>query len=116
TVGQSGYITIDAVQGSIIFPVLEPFGKDLASQFYAAEQNLIDKYTYQALYDSTKVVAQTQFIAKNRYILKGSFQSSNTNEYSLNAVNVAEGSVRVFAGTLPLQEGLDYTVNYMSGS
>jgi cell surface protein SprA len=116
TLGQSGYITIDAVQGSIIFPVLEPFGKDLASQFYPAEQNLIDKYTYQALYDSTKVVAQTQFIAKNRYILKGSFQSENTNEFNLNAINVAEGSVRVFAGTLPLQEGLDYTVNYMSGT
>ncbi|WP_432709272.1 cell surface protein SprA [Pedobacter sp.] len=116
TLGKSGYVTIDAQQGSLIFPVLEPFGKDLASQFYAAEQNLIDKYTYQALYDSTKVVAQTQFIAKNRYILKGSFQSSNTNEYSLNAINVAEGSVRVFAGTLPLQEGLDYTVNYMNGS
>jgi len=111
----AGYITIDPLNGRIIFPVIEPFGKDLASQFNPGEQNLIDKYTYPALYDSTKVVAQQLFTRQNRYILKGFFQSDVASEFSLNSINVPEGSVKVFSGTIPLQEGLDFTVDYQGG-
>ena len=84
-------MTIDPLHGRIIFPVLEPFGEDLASQFYATEQNLADKYTFKALYDSTKVVAQQQFMHQNKFILKGTYQSEVSSEFSLNAINVAEG-------------------------
>lgn len=112
---QGGYVTLDPLYGRIIFPVLEPFGQDLASQFYSTEQNLIDKYTFQALYDSTKVVAQQQFMRQNKFILKGRYQSEVSSEFSLNAINVPEGSVKVFSGNLPLQEGLDFTVDYLGG-
>ncbi|WP_432711900.1 cell surface protein SprA [Pedobacter sp.] len=115
TSGSEGYVTIDPLNGRLVFPVLEPFGADLASQFYGTEQTLIDKYTFTALYDSTKVVAQQQFLRQNKYILKGSFQSAVSSEFSLNSVNVPEGSVKVFAGTMPLQEGLDFTVDYVGG-
>src|SRR5690606_24256196 len=37
-------ITIDAANGRIIFPVVEPFGADLARQFDPSETALIDKY------------------------------------------------------------------------
>jgi len=111
----NGYITIDPLNGRIIFPVIEPFGKDLAAQFEPGEQNLIDKYTFTALYDSTKVVAQQLFTSQNRYIIKGAYQSEVASEFSLNSINVPEGSVKVFSGTIPLQEGTDFTVDYQGG-
>ena len=112
---KNGYITIDPLNGRIIFPLLEPFGKDLADQFLPSEQAFIDKYTFTALYDSTKVIAQQLFTRQNRYIIKGSYQSEIASEFSLNAINVPEGSVKVFAGTIPLQEGADFTVDYQGG-
>lgn len=111
----SGYITIDPMQGRIIFPVIEPFGKDLAAKFTPAETNLVDKYTFPQLYDSTKVVATQLFQNKNRYFLKGNYQSQITSEFNLNSINVPQGSVRVFAGTIPLIEGNDFTVDYNMG-
>lgn len=112
----NGYTTIDPVNGKIIFPVIEPFGKDLAAQFnQTTEQSLIDKYTFTALYDSTKVIAQQLFPNKNRYVIKGAYQSEVSSEFSLNSINVPEGSVKVTAGTMPLQEGVDYTVDYQGG-
>ncbi|HEY0174815.1 MAG TPA: cell surface protein SprA [Pedobacter sp.] len=111
----TGYITIDPLNGRIIFPVVEPFGKDLAAQFNPGEQNLIDKYTYTALYDSTKVIAQQLFTKQNRYIIKGAYQSQVASEFSLNSINVPQGSVKVFSGTIPLQEGVDFTVDYQGG-
>jgi len=115
TNNKKGYITIDPLNGRIIFPVIEPFGKDLADQFSAAEQLLSTKYTFPALYDSTQVIARQLFSKQNRYIIKGGYQSEVSSEFSLNSINVPEGSVHVFAGNIPLQEGNDFTVDYMSG-
>jgi cell surface protein SprA len=112
---RKGYITIDPLNGRIIFPVIEPFGKDLAEQFNPAEQLLAAKYTFPALYDSTQVIARQLFTKQNRYILRGGYQSEVSSEFSLNSINVPEGSVKVFAGNIPLVEGNDYTVDYMSG-
>ena len=111
----SGYITIDPANGRIIFPIIEPFGQDLASKFLPSEQALIDKYTFTALYDSTQTIAKQLFQNKNRYVIKGHYQSEVSSEFSLNAINVPEGSVKVFAGTMPLQEGVDFTVDYQGG-
>ncbi len=108
--------TIDPLNGRIIFPVIEPFGKDLRAQFdETTEQALISKYVYQPLYDSTKALAQQFFPALNRYIIKGTYQSQVSSEFQLNAINVPEGSVTVTAGTLRLTEGADYTVDYNIG-
>ncbi|MEQ7800847.1 cell surface protein SprA [Pedobacter sp. ASV1-7] len=111
----NGYITIDPLNGRMIFPLIEPFGDDLADQFLPSEQVLIDKYSFRALYDSTKVVAQQLFSNQNRYVIKGTYQSEISSEFSLNSINVPEGSVKVFAGTIPLQEGADFTVDYQGG-
>lgn len=111
----SGYITIDPQNGRIIFPEVEPFGKDLASQFAPGEQNLIDKYTFPQLYSLTKSDAQQLNADKDRYLIKGSYQSDISSEFSLNAINVPEGSVKVYMGSIPLVEGSDYTVDYMGG-
>jgi len=112
----NGYVTIDPLNGRLIFPLIEPFGKDLAAKFdLPAEQNLADKYTYPELYTSTKVEAQQLFSNKNLYIVKGTYQSEISSEFSLNSINVTEGSVKVFSGTIPLQEGADFTVDYQGG-
>ncbi|UKT63211.1 cell surface protein SprA [Pedobacter mucosus] len=111
----TGYVTIDPTNGRIIFPIIEPFGKDLAARFLPSEQALIDKYTFTALYDSTQIIARQLFQNKNRYLIKGNYQSEISSEFSLNAINVPEGSVKVFAGTMPLTEGIDFTVDYQGG-
>ena len=59
-------------------------------------------------------VAQ-QYPEKNKYRLKGTYQSSSGAEIRLNAMNVPEGSVTVTAGSQKLVENQDYTVDYMLG-
>ncbi|QTE40548.2 cell surface protein SprA [Mucilaginibacter gossypii] len=108
-------ITIDSQNGRISFPVVEPFGSDLASKFTPGETDLVKRYVYQPLYDSTKTIAQQYFPALNRYVIKGTYTSTGGSEYQLNAVNIPQGSVNVTAGTVKLQEGNDYTVDYNSG-
>lgn len=105
--------TIQASNGRIFFPVLEPFGKDLRTVFMA-DQDLADKYAYDSLYTTTKTNAE-QFPEKNKFILEGFFKSSSSNEIALNAFNVPQGSVKVTAGGIPLTENVDYTVDYTLG-
>jgi cell surface protein SprA len=109
-------ITINPQAGRIIFPVREPFGSYLRSQFCntPADQATANFYTYDALYDSTKTQAQQQ-PEKNKFSLRGSFQSSSGSEIPLNAVNVPQGSVKVTAGGKQLVENVDYTVDYTLG-
>ena len=105
-------ITAKSSNGRIIFPVREPFGNYLASQFDSP--SLAEKYSYQILYDSTLTVAQ-QFPEKNKFRLKGTFESSSGAEIRLNAMNIPAGSVTVTAGSQKLVENQDYTVDYMLG-
>ncbi|GIV34898.1 MAG: hypothetical protein KatS3mg031_2433 [Chitinophagales bacterium] len=109
-------ITIIPSNGRIIFPVLEPFGQDLEDRFKAAGDppSLYERYVYHQLYDSTKVIAQ-QFPNFNRFVLKGTYKSSVTNEISLGAFNIPAGSVTVTAGGQKLVEGRDFTVDYNLG-
>jgi cell surface protein SprA len=109
-------VTIDSKNGRVIFPVLEPLGSDLQKEFNAStEADLINKYVYFELYDSTKSDAQ-QIAAKDKYYIKGRFQSSASNEIQLQgAINLAPGSVKVTAGSRTLVEGTDYTVDYNQG-
>jgi cell surface protein SprA len=108
-------ITIDSQNGRIMFPVLEPFGSDLARQFIPSENDLVARYVYQPLYDSTKTIAQQFFPKLNRYLIKGTYTSQSGSEYQLNAVNIPQGSVVVTAGSVKLQEGNDYTIDYSAG-
>jgi cell surface protein SprA len=106
-------ITINSANGRIIFPVLEPFGKDLARKI--GEPSLIEKYVYQELYDST--LTKARLVAeKNKFRLSGTYQSSSSSEISLNAVNVPRGSVVVTANGMKLQEGTHFTVDYIMGT
>ena len=105
-------ITAKSSNGRIIFPVREPFGNYLVNQF--SDLTTAEKYSYQILYDSTLTVAQ-QFPEKNKFRLKGTYESSSGAEIRLNAMNVPAGSVTVTAGSQKLVENQDYTVDYMLG-
>lgn len=106
-------ITIIPNQGKIIFPVLEPFGDDLKPAL-GADPALERKYLYNTLYDSTKIVAQ-QKQQNNRFLIKGQYRSSFSDDIYLGSFSLAEGSVTVTAGGSVLQEGIDYQVDYGSG-
>ncbi len=106
-------VTINPQQGKLIFPVLEPFGRDLAPAFAGTPQ-LERKYLYSILYDSTKTVAR-QFQQNNRYVIRGSYKSSSSSEIFLNAFNIPQGSVSVTAGGQRLVENQDYQVDYGIG-
>lgn len=106
-----GY-TIQAQNGRIIFPVVEPFGSHLRKMI--GDDRIADKYVFQELYDSTLTVAR-QIAEKNKYRLTGEYQASAANEISLGAMNVPRGSVRVTAGGVTLTENSDYTVDYTMG-
>ncbi|MCK5822969.1 MAG: cell surface protein SprA [Bacteroidales bacterium] len=106
-----GY-TINASNGRIIFPVLQPFGKYLEEKINKPEDAA--KYIFNELYDSTQNMAQ-QLAEKNKFFLSGEYQSSSSSEISLNAISVPEGSVVVTAGGMQLVENQDYTVDYAMG-
>lgn len=107
--------TVLSPYSRIIFPVLEPFGRDLASQVYT-DTTLpgIKDTLYYALYDSIKAVAQ-QYPNLNRFVMKGSARTSGSADISI-GYNIPEGSVTVTAGGQTLVEGNDYDINYDLGT
>ncbi len=108
--------TILSQQGKIIFPVLEPFGRDLeALAFSGVASTIKDKYLYKELYDSIKAIAQT-YANKNRFAMQGQAKGTGGSDIYLGAFNIPQGSVRVNAGGQVLVEGQDYTVDYNLGS
>lgn len=112
-------ITVNTETGLIIFPYLEPFSEALREQFNA-EQNLnlrdqlIQKYSYDTLYRTTKAEAEL-FATKNKFFLVGQYNAGSAKEILIPGFGVSPGSVKVFAGGIPLIENSDYSVDYTFG-
>jgi cell surface protein SprA len=106
-----GY-TVDATNGRIYFPTVEPFGSSLVSRI--TDQKLAAEYAYNELYEQTQVEAK-EYAEKNKFLLKGEFQSSSGSQIRLGATNVPRGSVKVTAGGRTLVENEGYTVDYNLG-
>ena len=113
-------VTINSKNGRIYFPLLEPFGSDLRQKIVDSSANPIaagriaSKYIFEELYDSTQTRAE-QIAEKNKFFLKGQYQSSSSSEIQLNAMNIPKESVVVTAGGRSLVENVDYTVDYTLG-
>jgi cell surface protein SprA len=112
-------ITINSETGTIVFPYLEPFNKALRDLFtkesnLALRDQLTRKYVYDTLYRTTKAEAEL-VTTKNKFYLTGSFKAGSGKEIIIQGFNISPGSVKVYAGGMPLQEGLDYTVDYTFG-
>ncbi len=104
--------TIQASNGRVFFPVLEPFGSYLRAKIN--DKTYADKYCYDSLYSMTKTGAQ-QYPDRNKYLLEGQYKSESGSDIALNALNVPQGSVKVTAGGVLLVENSDYTVDYTLG-
>jgi len=108
--------TIFSQQARIVFPLLEPFGRDLQQRaFNGSPQSTIDKYVYYPLYDTIKEIAKT-YANLDRFIISGKAKGTSASEISLGAFNVPQGSVSVSAGGTILREGVDYSVDYGLGT
>ncbi len=106
-------ITINTQQGKVIFPVLQPFGRDLSPSL-GSDPNLQRKYVYNVLYDSTRTIA-LQDQQNDRYIMRGSYKSTSGSEIFLGGFNIPPGSVTVTAGGTKLVENTDYQIDYGLG-
>ena len=98
--------TIMPSTGEIIFPVLQPFGKDFPS-------TLPDSLKYQAIYDTTVTFAK-QDRTKDKFIMSGEYSAEVTSVYSI-GFQAVENSVKVYLNGNLLKEGADYTVDYNLG-
>ncbi len=107
-------VTVNARTGTIIFPVVEPFGETLASRFEPSETSLIEKYVFDTLYRTTQADAEL-VASKNKFFILGEFSGGSSSEIVLPGINVSPNSVVVMAGNTPLTEGLDFTVDYNLG-
>jgi cell surface protein SprA len=122
-------LTIDAENGRIIFTSVEPFGSYLHGKLdnipatggiprsydnpasYNANQA---KYVYRDMYRTTKAQA-LQSADKNKYLIKVQYKATGQEGIPIGAFNVPRGSVTVTAGGRVLQEGIDFTVDYIAG-
>lgn len=107
-------LTILSSRGLVIFPVLEPFGSNLAKQFTPNETVLREKYVFDTLYRTTQ--ADAELVTRlNKFFIKGRLTAGSASEIQLPGLNISPGSVIVQAGNIPLTEGVDYTIDYNVG-
>lgn len=108
-----GY-TVISQYSRIIFPMLEPFGRDLSPKVFSNAALGADSLYY-PLYDSIKTTAINQFPNLDRFILQGTAKTSSSSDISI-GYNIPPGSVSVTAGGQQLIENIDYTINYDLGT
>ena len=99
-------LTVIPETGEVIFPVLEPFGRDLPEE-------IPDEYAFPEVYDTIQTSARN-IKAKDKWILVGKSTGEATSSYSL-GFNVVENSVRILLNGRELTPGVDYTVDYNIG-
>jgi len=117
-------LTVIPNSGTIVFPVLEPFGgsmlerfEELAPKFASGgrtPEQLYELYGYPTLYKQTPTAARRE-LEQNRFFLKGTYKSSTSSEISLGTFNLPPNSVTVRAGGQILVEGQDYEIDYGIG-
>ena len=108
--------TLDAQQGRVVFPYLEPFGNrliDLLEDSPAAQED-IEQLAYRELYVQRQSNA-AQSSKNSFYGFSGVSRGGVQDNYSL-GFELVEGSVRVRANGVELQENVDYQVDYSFGS
>ncbi|MBV8326021.1 cell surface protein SprA [Chryseobacterium sp.] len=102
-------ITVRPENGKIIFTKVQPFGDYLQNVLGSNDP----KYVLHDLYDKQK---QTPSFVPQWYTIEGRYKGTQGQGISLGAVNVPQGSVKVSANGVQLNEGVDYTVDYMLGT
>ncbi len=104
-------VTVIPRTGSVVFPVLEPFGRSLVDLI--DDPHLADSLNYNALYDTTLIGAREQ-LERNKFVMRTRVKSGFSGEVQLGPF-VPQGSVRVTAGGRTLVENQDYEIDYSLG-
>ncbi len=99
-------ITVLPTTGEIIFPVLQPFGRDLPTA-------IPDTFNFREVYDTSSISARN-IKAKDKWILTGKSSGEASSTYQL-GFNIVENSVRVLLNGRELSPGSDYIVDYNIG-
>ncbi|MEX2572740.1 MAG: cell surface protein SprA [Balneolaceae bacterium] len=108
--------TLDARNGRLIFPYLEPFGSRLEDLLLEAgtPAEEVDRLVFDQLYEERRQNA-SRLSENNFYRFDGLVKGGVQENFTLD-VALVEGSVRVYANGSELQEGIDYQVDYSFGS
>lgn len=106
----------NAQRGEIIFPSREPFRLGLRDYFRSkGNEQLADQYVFNEVYDTTYQAAQLN-TSRDRFLIVGQASGSMANNRIPLAYNLAPGSVSVRLDGQQLREGVDYTVDYYTGT
>jgi cell surface protein SprA len=119
-------VTVIEKTGSVVIPVLEPFGSHFTVENIKKQlperlkdvpisETLLNTYKYQELYDTTVVTTAHTGLARNKFRMVGKVKSSANNGEIYLGPFVPQGSVRVNAGGKQLVEGQDYEIDYSLG-
>lgn len=106
----------NAQRGEITFPSLEPFREGLR-EYFAAKGNaqLAEQYVFNEVYDTTEIAARL-VTAKDRFLIVGEGTGTSSGSRIPLAYQLAPGSVRVTLDGMALREGVDFMVDYNSGT
>lgn len=99
-------LTIIPITGEVIFPTLQPFGRNLPGSLDPALR-------YLAVYDTIQAIAR-QNKSKDKWVLAGKSSGDASSVYQL-GFNIVENSVRVRLNGRELSPGSDYSVDYNTG-
>jgi len=106
----------NSMRGEIIFPSLEPFREGLREYFTSrGNAQLAEQYVFNEVYDTTDQAARL-VTAKDRFLIVGEALGTASGNRIPLAYQLAPGSVRVTLDGAALREGVDYTVDYTSGT
>ncbi|MEX0662274.1 MAG: cell surface protein SprA [Balneolaceae bacterium] len=108
--------TLDALEGRIIFPYLEPFGsriEELLGGSPVGEEET-ERLVYNELYNERSSNAAQN--SKNRFYQFSGVSKGGVQENYALGIALVEGSVKVQANGVELQEDVDYQVDYSFGS
>lgn len=108
--------TLNAQEGKIIFPYLEPFGSRIREvlEDSPANDEEVNRLTYDELYTQRQRNA-SQSSKNGYYQFQGVSKGGVQENYNL-GFQLVQGSVRVRANGVELQENIDYQVDYEFGS
>jgi len=101
--------TIIPETGEIIFPVLQPFGRNIPDLIPGRPDSL----RYNSVYDE-EVTFASQNDIKDKFILTGTFSGTTKNKYQL-GYTLVENSVKVNLNGRDLTAGIDYYMDYSVG-
>jgi len=101
-------LTIIPSTGEIIFPVLQPFGRNMPTIIPNS-----DSLRYLSVYDETVIFARQNNI-KDKFIMTGTYSGEASAVYQL-GFTLVENSVKVNLNGRDLTPGIDYYMDYSTG-